>query len=67
MENYIIGVFGIVIGVLQGVVMFMLADMKSTINATWKRVNNHYHEVSCSNVDCRALKTGHVIIPGGSE
>jgi hypothetical protein len=63
----ILSIVGIIIAVLQTVMVLMLSNMKSTINGIWKRVNNHYHEVTCSNVDCRALKTGNVVIPGGSE
>ena len=67
MDNVIVSVIGIFIGVLQAIVIFLLTDIKAEITDIWKRMNSHYHEVSCENSDCRSLKTGNVIIPRGSE
>lgn len=65
MDNVIISTIGILIGVLQAVVIFLLTDIKTEIGDIWKRMNNHYHEVSCANDDCKKLITGNVIIPRG--
>ena len=66
-SQVILAIAGLVIGILQTVIISMLADMRQSIDKTWKRVNNHYHEIECSNVDCHMLKTGNVILPRGSE
>ena len=66
-SQIILAIAGLVIGILQTVIISMLADMRQSIDRTWKRINNHYHEVECSNVDCRTLRTGNVILPRGSE
>ena len=66
-SEIILAISGLAIGVLQTIIISMLADMRQSIDKTWKRVNNHYHEVSCSNSDCHALRTGNVILPRGSE
>lgn len=63
METTIIAIMGICVGALQGIIILVLAGIKTDIADVWKRMNSHYHEVSCSNDDCRALKTGNVIIP----
>jgi len=60
-------VITIVIGFLQAIIIFILAGIKKDQADMWKRMNSHYHEVSCANDDCRMLKTGNVIIPRGSE
>jgi hypothetical protein len=67
LSQVILGIAGLVIVVLQTIIASMLSDMKKSIDRTWKRINNHYHEVECSNVDCRTLRTGNVILPRGSE
>lgn len=67
MDNTIIAIIGIFMSVLQAIVIFLLTGIKSEIADVWKRMNSHYHEVSCENTDCRALKTGNVIIPQGRE
>lgn len=61
----IIAIIGISVGLLQGIGIFILNGMRKDHEEMWKRMNNHYHEVSCSNDDCKQLKTGNVIIPGG--
>ena len=66
-SQVILGIAGLVIGILQTVIISMLADMRQSIDKTWRRVNNHYHEIECSNLDCHALRTGNVILPRGSE
>jgi len=66
-ESAILTIAGIIITVLQTVIIFILTNMKTDIADIWKRVDNHYHVVECSNADCRGLKTGNVIIPGGAE
>lgn len=66
-SQVILGIAGLVIVVLQTIIASMLSDMKKSIDRTWKRINNHYHEVSCDNSDCHALRTGNVILPRGSE
>ena len=67
LSQVILGIAGLVIVVLQTIIAYMLSDMKKSIDRTWKRINNHYHEVSCDNSDCHALRTGNVILPRGSE
>ena len=57
----------LVIGFLQAIIIFILVGIKKDQTDMWKRMNSHYHEVSCDNTDCRMLKTGNVIIPRGSE
>ena len=66
-SQVILGIAGLVIVVLQTIIASMLSDMKKSIDKTWRRVNNHYHEIECSNLDCHALRTGNVILPRGSE
>jgi len=67
METTIIAVIGLVLGFLQAIMIYILTGIKAEIADVWRRMNNHYHEVSCENNDCRALKTGNVIIPQGRE
>ena len=67
LSQVILGIAGLVIVVLQTIIASMLSDMKKSIDKTWRRVNNHYHEIECSNLDCHALRTGNVILPRGSE
>ena len=62
-----ITIIGIVVGFLQGIVIYLLSGIKAEIADIWKRMNSHYHEVSCENLECRSLKTGNVIIPHGTE
>lgn len=63
METTIVTVVGICVGVLQGIIILVLSDIKKDCADIWKRMNSHYHEVSCGNDDCKSLKTGNVIIP----
>ena len=63
----IIAITGVGVGFLQGIVIYILSGIKKDQTDIWKRMNSHYHEVSCSNEDCRTLKTGNVIIPRGTE
>ena len=65
METTVIAIIGIIVGFLQGIVIFLLSGIKAEIADIWKRMNAHYHEVSCDNADCKALKTGNVVIPRG--
>ncbi len=58
---------GAAVGILQALIIFILVGIKKDQADIWKRMNNHYHEVSCDNEKCRSLKTGNVIIPRGSE
>lgn len=66
-SEIILAIAGLAIGILQTIIISMLSDLKQSVASVWKRMNNHYHVVECSNADCRGLKTGNVIIPGGSE
>ncbi len=63
MEMVIISIIGIVLVFLQGIVSYILSGIKKDQADIWRRMNSHYHEVSCDNADCRMLKTGNVIIP----
>ena len=63
METTIITVVGIFIGFMQAIIFYILRGIKADQADIWKRMNSHYHEVSCSNEECRTLKTGNVIIP----
>lgn len=63
MEQSIITIVGIAVGVLQGIMILVLSGIKKDIADIWKRTNSHYHEVSCGNDACKSLKTGNVIIP----
>ena len=65
MESTIITIVGISVGFLQGIGIYILSGIKKDQADIWKRMNSHYHEVSCENTDCRMLKTGNVIIPQG--
>ncbi|MFH2076620.1 MAG: hypothetical protein ABIJ57_14965 [Pseudomonadota bacterium] len=65
METTIVAIIGIGVGFLQAIVIFMLSGIKTEIADIWSRMNAHYHEVSCSNDDCKKLRTGNVIIPRG--
>ncbi len=67
METTVITIIGIVLGFLQGIMIYILSGIKADQNDMWKRMNNHYHEVSCGNSDCKQLHTGNVIIPRGAE
>ena len=67
MDSVIVSVIGIFISALLVIAIFLLADIKTEIADIWKRMNSHYHEVTCDNSDCRSLKTGNVIIPRGGE
>ena len=58
-----IAVVGIIVGFMQAVIIFILAGLKKDMANIWKRMNNHYHEVSCGNDGCKSLRTGNVIIP----
>ena len=66
-SEIILAIAGLAIGILQTIIISMLADLKQSVASVWKRMNNHYHEVSCDNSDCHALRTGNVILPRGSE
>lgn len=63
----LIAIIGIVVGFLQGIVIYLLSGIKAEIADIWKRINSHYHEVTCENDGCRTIKTGNVVIPGGGE
>jgi hypothetical protein len=63
MEQTIVAIIGISVGVLQGVMILVLTGIKNDCADIWKRMNSHYHEVSCGNDACKSLKTGNVIIP----
>ena len=67
MESTFVAIILVCVGFLQGIVIFILAGIKKDQADIWKRMNSHYHEVSCDNVDCRTLRTGNVIIPRGTE
>ena len=67
METTVIAVIGLVLGFLQAIMIYILTGIKAEIADVWRRMNNHYHEVSCDNDDCKRLVTGNVIIPGGRE
>jgi hypothetical protein len=54
---------GIGVGVLQALIIFILAGIKDDINDIWKRMYAHYHEIKCDNRDCTVRKTGDVIVP----
>jgi hypothetical protein len=62
----VVSIIGLGVGLLQGVVIFILNGMRKDHEEMWGRINSHYHEITCSNDDCRNLKTGNVIIPGRS-
>jgi hypothetical protein len=63
-ENMTIALVGLGVGILQGLILLVLAGIKSDIKDLWKRIYDHYHEVTCDNSECTALKTGNVIVPG---
>ena len=65
METTVVTIIGIIVGFLQGIILYILAGIKTDQTEIWKRMNSHYHEVSCDNAGCRTLKTGNVIIPRG--
>jgi hypothetical protein len=68
--DHTITLIGVGVGFMQGIIIFVLmgfrsdmATLKQDMKDMWKRTNSHYHEVSCSNDECKSLKTGNVIIP----
>jgi hypothetical protein len=61
-ENLIVG---IVVGLLQGLILLVLAGIRSDIKDLWERVYNHRHEVRCLGEQCHQVHTGNVIVPGG--
>ena len=63
----VLTITGICIGFMQGIILFILSGIKKDQADIWSRMNNHYHEISCSNDDCKKLKTGNVVIPHGGE
>jgi hypothetical protein len=65
--SLVVAIVGMVVGVLQGLIVFILIGVKSSQETMWKRVNSHYHEQSCSNGSCKNLKSGNVILPQGSS
>jgi hypothetical protein len=65
METNLVTIIGIGVGILQTVIIFLLSGIKSEIADIWQRMNNHYHEVSCANDECKKLLTGNVVIPRG--
>ncbi len=67
MDTTIITIIGIIVVFLQGLGGYILSGIKKDQADIWKRMNSHYHEVSCENTDCRMLKTGNVIIPMKGE
>jgi len=67
MEMTVITIIGIIVVFLQGIGGYILSGIKKDQADIWRRMNSHYHEVSCDNNDCRMLKTGNVIIPMKGE
>jgi hypothetical protein len=67
MDSTVITIIGIVVGFMQGIMIYLLSVIKAEITDIWKRMNNHYHEVSCARDECKSLKTGNVIIPRGGQ
>jgi len=67
MEMTVITIIGIIVVFLQGIGGYILSGIKKDQADIWRRMNSHYHEVSCSNEDCRQLRTGNVIIPMKGE
>jgi len=67
METTIMTTIGIFVGFMQGIILYVLKGIKTEQADIWRRMNSHYHEVSCSNEDCRVLKTGNVIIPAKGD
>jgi len=67
MDTTIVTIIGIIVVFLQGLGGYILSGIKKDQADIWKRMNSHYHEVSCENTDCRMLKTGNVIIPMKGE
>ncbi len=67
MDTTIITIIGIIVVFLQGLGGYILSGIKKDQADIWKRINSHYHEVSCENTDCRMLQTGNVIIPMKGE
>jgi hypothetical protein len=69
-ENFWLTIFGIVFTLIQTLSIFILTSIKSDQKEIkndqkeiWKRIYNHYHEIACTNEDCKKVKTGNVIIP----
>lgn len=57
-----IALVGIGVGVLQGLIILLLSDIRNELRDLWERANHHSHEVCCDNDKCRSLKTGKVIV-----
>jgi len=62
-ENIIITAIGGVVALLQALMIFILAGIRNDNKELWKRIYGHYHEIQCSNDECRTVKTGNVIVP----
>jgi hypothetical protein len=62
-ENMGLALVGIAFTLIQGLCFFILVGIKADITEIWKRIYNHYHEIECTNNDCKKVKTGNVIIP----
>ena len=66
-EKTLIAIVGITVGLLQGLILFILTGMRFEIRDIWKRMYSHYHEVECANNGCVVRKTGNVIVPHESS
>ena len=62
-DHWAIALVGFGIGLLQALILFVLASIKSDIKDIWARMYDHYHEVQCENKEC-GLRTGNVVVPG---
>jgi hypothetical protein len=55
-----------VVGVLQGLNIFVTAGLKNDIKSLWNRANNHGHVIECNAKDCKPT-THAVILRGNGE
>jgi hypothetical protein len=60
----VIGLFLVIVGILQGFIIQGQKRMEKAISDLWARVNSHGHTVECPNPECRAMRTSHVVIMG---
>ena len=51
-----------ILGGMQAVTWLLIGWVKMDIKALWKRADCHGHVVVCGNEDCKATRTGGVVV-----
>ncbi|MDD5353500.1 MAG: hypothetical protein PHS93_10090 [Candidatus Omnitrophica bacterium] len=63
MEGIVSIIIGGVLTLVNALILLTLNGIKNEIKDLWKRVYSHYHEIDCTNPDCKKIKTGNVVVP----